>query len=63
MLDGVSYIIPNTLIENIEAFYEFVYEDADYVPSDAATEISQEIEDAVNGTSNDENSYKEEASK
>lgn len=63
MLDGVSYVIPNTLIENIEAFYEFVYEDADYIPSDAATEISQEMEDAVNGTSNDENSYKEEASK
>jgi LCP family protein required for cell wall assembly len=61
MLDGVSYVIPNTLAENIEAFYQFVYE-TDYTPSDAAMEISDEIEDAVNGTSNDSDSYIEEAS-
>jgi len=61
MLDGVSYVVPNTLAENIEAFYLFIYETA-YTPSDAAMEISDEIKDAVNGTSNDSDSYIEEAS-
>jgi LCP family protein required for cell wall assembly len=61
MLDGLSYVIPNTLAENIEAFYQFVYE-TDYTPSDAAMEISDEIENTVNGTSNDSDSYIEEAS-
>lgn len=61
MLDGVSYVIPNTLAENIEAFYQFIYE-TPYTPSDAAMEISDEIRDAVNGTSDDSDSYIEEAS-
>lgn len=61
MLDGVSYVIPNTLAENIEAFYQFIYE-TPYTPSDAAMEISDEIKDAVNGTSDDSDSYIEEAS-
>lgn len=42
MLDGVSYVIPNTLVENIEAFYQFVYETT-YTPSNEAMEISDEI--------------------
>lgn len=62
MLDGVSYVIPNTLIKNVEAFYEFVYEDDTYTPSDTTTEISQKIESAISGTSSDENTYKEEVS-
>jgi len=62
MLDGVSYVVPNTLAENIEAIYQFIYE-TDYTPSDAAMEISDEIKDAVNGTSNDSDTYEEEASK
>jgi len=43
MLDGVSYVIPNTLNKNIEALYQFIYETA-YTPSDTATTISDEIE-------------------
>lgn len=61
MLDGVSYVIPNTLAENIEAFYQFIYE-SPYTPSDAAMEISDEIKDTINGTSDDSDSYIEEAS-
>lgn len=43
MLDGVSYVIPDTLNKNIEALYQFIYETA-YTPSDTATTISDEIE-------------------
>lgn len=50
MLDGVSYVVPNTLVKNIEALYQFVYETT-YTPSDTATDISAEIKNAVNGTS------------
>ena len=59
-LDGVSYVVPNTLADNIEAFYQFIYETA-YTPSDTAVAISDEIEDAVNGTLNSSDSYKEES--
>ncbi|MDO9493550.1 LCP family protein [Acetobacterium sp.] len=60
MLDGVSYVIPNTLVKNIEALYQFIYETT-YTPSDTATDISDEIKNAVNGSSyyndsSDENS-------
>lgn len=55
-LDGVSYVVPNTLVENIEAFYKFIYETA-YTPSDTATEISDEIETSVKGASSDSGSY------
>lgn len=55
-LDGVSYVVPNTLVANIEAFYKFIYETA-YTPSDTATEISDEIEDSVKGASSDSGSY------
>jgi LCP family protein required for cell wall assembly len=61
MLDGVSYVVPNTLAENIEAFYQFVYE-TDYTPSDTALEISDEIKTAVKGTSNSSGSDVEELS-
>ena len=57
-LDGVSYVVPNTLVENIEALYQFVYETT-YTPSDTATDISDEIENTVNGTSDDTNSFDE----
>lgn len=42
MLDGVSYVFPYTLTENIEAWYQFVYETS-YTPSDTAQNISDEI--------------------
>ena len=42
-LDGISYVFPYTLSENIEAWYRFVYE-TDYTPSDTAQNISDEIE-------------------
>lgn len=61
MMDGVSYVVPNTLAENIEAFYQFVYQTA-YTPSDGAMAISDEIEAAINGASSDSNSYIEETS-
>jgi LCP family protein required for cell wall assembly len=48
-IDGVSYVVPDTLVENIEAFYKFVYETA-YTPSDTATEISREIENSIKGS-------------
>ena len=57
-LDGVSYVVPNTLVENIEALYQFVYETT-YTPSDTATDISDEIENTVNGSTNDTYSFDE----
>ncbi|MDO4287883.1 MAG: LCP family protein [Eubacterium sp.] len=42
-LDGVSYVFPYTLAENIQAWYQFVYEES-YTPSDTAQGISDEIE-------------------
>jgi LCP family protein required for cell wall assembly len=46
MLDGVSYVVPDTLVENIEALYQFIYETA-YTPSKTATTISDEIKDTL----------------
>lgn len=43
MLDGVSYVFPVTLVDNIKQWYQFVYE-ANYTPSGTAEEISDEIE-------------------
>lgn len=48
-LGDVSYIVPNELTDNIKALYQFVYE-IDYLPSDDATEISDSIDDTVNGS-------------
>lgn len=45
LMDGVSYVFPMTLTDNIEAWYEFVYEKS-YTPSSRATQISQEIQQA-----------------
>ena len=45
MLDGVSYVFPMTLTDNIEAWYQFVYEKS-YTPSSRAQTISQEIQQA-----------------
>ncbi len=60
MLDGVSYVVPNTLVKNIEALYQFVYETT-YTPSDTATDISAEIKNAVNGTSYTNDSSEDES--
>ena len=59
-LDGVSYVVPNTLADNIEALYQFVYESI-YTPSDAAMAISDEIKEAVSGSSSDSDNNKEDA--
>ena len=45
LLDGVSYVFPMTLTDNIEAWYQFVYEKS-YTPSSRAQTISQEIQQA-----------------
>lgn len=42
-LHGVSYVFPNTLVDNIKAWYQFIYE-IDYTPSSTAREISEEIQ-------------------
>lgn len=59
-IGGVSYVIPDTLADNIKSLYQFIYE-TDYTPSTAATDISDEIKATLNGTSNDDYSYVEEA--
>lgn len=41
-LDGVSYVFPETLADNIRAWYQFVYA-VDYTPSKTAQNISDEI--------------------
>ncbi len=43
-LDDVSYVFPNTLVDNIVEWYHFVYE-INYTPSETAREISEEIEE------------------
>lgn len=60
-IDGVSYVIPNTLVDNIKALYLFIFEEA-FTPSATASDISAEIEDTLYGTSNDNYSYVKEAS-
>ncbi|MEG0377356.1 MAG: LCP family protein [Eubacterium sp.] len=44
MLYDVSYVFPVTLVDNIKALYQFIYEE-DYTPSERAQEISDEIEE------------------
>lgn len=44
-IDGVSYVFPNTLVDNIEALYDFIYETS-YTPSSRAVEISSDIDSA-----------------
>ena len=41
-LNGISYVFPNTLVDNIKSWYGFVYE-IDYTPSKTAEEISEQI--------------------
>ncbi|MGL4606148.1 MAG: LCP family protein [Eubacteriaceae bacterium] len=56
IIDGVSYVIPNTLEDNIKALYWFVYDTA-YTPSEKAKELSKEITNIYdNGTSYDDDS-------
>ena len=52
-----SFVIPDTLLDNIKELYAFIYEDNNYVPSDQATKISDQIEDMVNGDSSGDDSY------
>lgn len=51
-IDNVSYVVPDTLTDNIKALYQFIYETTSYTPSAAANKISQNIETSVNGSSN-----------
>ncbi len=44
-IDGVSYVFPMTLDDNIVSWYQFVYEKT-VTPSETAQNISSEIEDA-----------------
>lgn len=41
-IDGVSYVVPNTLNDNIKALYTFI-DETDYTPSDEASSISTKI--------------------
>lgn len=50
-IDGVSYVIPDTLVDNIKALYQFVYETT-YTPSAEATKISKEIKNKTASSSN-----------
>ncbi|MGI6108563.1 MAG: LCP family protein [Eubacteriaceae bacterium] len=44
-VDGVSYVFPMTLTDNIEAWYQFVYEKS-YTPSKRAQQLSSDIQSA-----------------
>lgn len=44
-IDGVSYVFPYTLEDNIRALYQFIYETS-YTPSSRAQELSEEINSA-----------------
>lgn len=59
-INGVSYVIPDTLVDNIKALYLFIFEEA-YSPSSTASDISREIDDTLNGSSGDSFYYEEEA--
>lgn len=59
LIDGVSYVIPDTLVDNIKALYWFIYEEA-YTPSKEAEKLSTEISDDLNGYSKDEYTYDDE---
>lgn len=50
-IDGVSYVIPDTLVANIKALYTFIYE-TDYTPSTAANNISKKIAVTLKNASN-----------
>ena len=50
-IDGVAYVVPDTLVENIKALYQFIYETA-YTPSDTAAKISKEIKSKTSSSSN-----------
>ncbi|MBC3795959.1 LCP family protein [Acetobacterium tundrae] len=50
-IDGVSYVIPNTLVDNIKAFYSFIYE-TNYTPSTTANNISKKIAVTLKSSSN-----------
>ena len=50
-IDGVSYVIPDTLVDNIKALYTFIYE-TDYTPSTAANNISKKIAATLKSASN-----------
>jgi anionic cell wall polymer biosynthesis LytR-Cps2A-Psr (LCP) family protein len=53
-IGDASFVIPDTLIDNIKELYAFIYEDENYVPSDQATEISNQIEEKINGGSSED---------
>ncbi|MGV8906544.1 MAG: LCP family protein [Acetobacterium sp.] len=59
-INGVSYVIPDTLVDNIKALYLFIFEEA-YSPSSTASDISSDIDDTLNGSSGDSFYYEEEA--
>lgn len=44
---GVSYLKPNTLVENSIYIHKFIYEDDSYVPSSIVEEISNKIKDSI----------------
>ncbi len=52
-LGDVSYIIPDELVDNIEALYQFIYEST-YSPSVEAVDISEAIDYKINGYSDDD---------
>jgi|LGVF01.2.fsa_nt_gb LCP family protein required for cell wall assembly len=55
-LHGISYVIPDTLVDNITTLYQFIFEET-YTPSTTANEISDEINDTLYGNDSYDNSY------
>ncbi|MBF7096134.1 LCP family protein [Alkalibacter mobilis] len=43
MIDGVYYLKPSTLEDNVRYLHSFIYENEDYVPTSRMLEISEEI--------------------
>jgi len=50
-ISGVSYVIPDTLVDNIKSLYSFIYE-SDYTPSATASKISKKISATLSKVTN-----------
>jgi hypothetical protein len=42
--NGVFYLKPNTLSDNVTYLHEFIYEESGYIPTSTVSGISNEIE-------------------
>lgn len=44
MISEISYLLPDTLVDNARHLHQFIYENEEYEPSDALQEISNRID-------------------